>query len=124
MLELCSQFKESLFILGDFNIHFDRAATVRKNDLLQIFDLDQAVRQPTHSHGHILNWIIHRQTDGLLQSTTVSHLLTSYHTFAMCTLHFKVPKDPSVYKSTRNLKPLILRHSKKRQTFLFDSRHH
>ena len=55
MLELCSHLRESLFILGDFNIHFDRAATVRMNILLQMFDLDQAVRQPTHSHGHTLD---------------------------------------------------------------------
>ena len=72
MLELCNQLKESLFILGDFNVHFDRAATVRMNELLQMFDLDQAVRRPTHSpghipfligsyisHGHILDWIVH-----------------------------------------------------------------
>ena len=62
MLEFCNQLKGGLLILSDFNIHSDRAdspATVRMNDLLQIFDLDQAVRQPTHSHGHILDWITH-----------------------------------------------------------------
>ena len=80
MLELCNQLKVSLLILGDFNIHFDRAdspATVRMYDLLQMFDLDQAVHQPTHSHGHILDWIIHHQSDDLLQLTIVSHLLMS-----------------------------------------------
>ena len=68
MLEFCNQLKGNLLILGDFNIHFDRAespATVRMNDLLRTFDLDQAVREPTHSHGHILDWIIHRQSDDL-----------------------------------------------------------
>ena len=107
MLEFCNQLKGSLLILGDFNIHFDRAdspATVRMNDLLQMFDLDQAVHQPTHSHGHIHDWIIHRQSDNLLQSTIVSHLLTSDHISVTCTLRFKVPKDPPVFKSTRNLK--------------------
>ena len=73
-LEFCNQLKGSLLILADFNIHFDRAdssATVRMNDLLRMFDLDKAVREPTHSHGHILDWITHRQSDDLLQSTTV-----------------------------------------------------
>jgi len=76
------------------------------NDLLQMFDLDQAVHQPTHSHGHIHDWIIHRQSDNLLQSTTVSHLLTSDHISVTCTLRFKLPKDPPVIKSTRNLKAI------------------
>ena len=56
------------------------------------------------SHGHILDWIIHRQSDDLLQSTIVSHLLTTDHISVTCTLRFKIPKDPPVYKSTRNLK--------------------
>ena len=58
------------------------------------------------SHGHILDWIIHRQSDDLLQSTIVSHLLTSDHISVTCTLRFKIPKDPPVYKSTRKLKAI------------------
>jgi len=52
MLEFCNQLKGGLLILSDFNIHSDRAdspATVRMNDLLRMFDLDQAVRVSLHS---------------------------------------------------------------------------
>ena len=70
------------------------------------------------SHGHILDWIIHRQSDDLLQSTSFSLVDVIPY---LCHVHtaFQIPKYPPVYKSTRNLKPLILRHSKKRWTSLF-----
>ena len=59
-----------------------------------------------HSHGHILDWSIYCQSDDLLQSTIVSHLLTSDRISVICTLHFKVPEDPPVFKSTHNLKAI------------------
>ena len=76
------------------------------------------------SHGHFLDWIIHRQSDDLLQSTIVSHLLTSDHISVTCTLRFKGPKDPPCTSQHTTWKPLTVRHSKKTRRNLFHNRHH
>lgn len=53
--------KDHLLILGDFNIHVDvptDAYTVKFMDLLESVGLEQHVRGPTHTHGHILDLVI------------------------------------------------------------------
>ena len=42
-----------------------------------MFNLIQTVDKPTHRCGHIINWILHRCDDEILQTTHVSHELTS-----------------------------------------------
>ena len=42
-------------------------------DLLTTFNLTQAVSQPTHDKGHILDWLLHTSDDHLVQSTSVSN---------------------------------------------------
>ena len=48
-------------------------------DLLKIFNLAQSVNLPTHTRGHILDWIIYRPDDKILVSSSVSNELTSDH---------------------------------------------
>ena len=50
--------KERLLITGDFNIHVDDCSnpdTQKFLDLLDSFDLQQHVKQPTHRDGHLLH---------------------------------------------------------------------
>ena len=51
-----------------------------------MFDLMQTVDKPTHRCGHILDWILHRHDDELLQTKHVSHQLTSDHFIIVCDL--------------------------------------
>ena len=34
---------------------------------------------PTHKHGHVLDWVLHREDDDILQSTAIDHSHTSDH---------------------------------------------
>ena len=69
-------------LLGDFNFHIDRPTDQHVSkilDLFHIFNLVQSVNLPTHTHGHILDWIIHRPDDKILLYSSVSNELTSDH---------------------------------------------
>ncbi|KAL8573033.1 hypothetical protein ACOMHN_010463 [Nucella lapillus] len=73
-------------------------------DLLTTFDLTQAVKQPTHEKGHILDWFVHRSDDSLVGSTVVSHDLTSDHFCVISQLNVSLPPPQPKYIMARNLK--------------------
>ncbi|KAL8617239.1 hypothetical protein ACOMHN_054032 [Nucella lapillus] len=73
-------------------------------DLLTTFDLTQAVKQPTHEKGHILDWFVHRSDDSLVGSTVVSHDLTSDHFCVVSQLNVSLPPPQPKYIMARNLK--------------------
>ena len=88
-LEYCNSIPGYLLILGDFNFHFDRPTDQHISkilDLLKIFNLAQSVNLPTHTHGHILDWITYRPDDKILLSSSVSSELTSDHFTLLCSL--------------------------------------
>lgn len=107
----CNQLKGSLLILGDFGITltdnmcqqwlrwmtFSRCVTFLKN-----------WRKSGNRHTFKATFLIGSYiiSDDLLQSVSVSHLFTSNHSSIVCCLHFKVPREPPVYKSTCNLKTI------------------
>ena len=68
-----------------------------------MFDLMQTVDKPTHICGHILNWILHRRNDDILQTTHVSHQLTSDHFIIVCDLDLFVPSPPPTFICKRKL---------------------
>ena len=69
-----------------------------------MFDLIQTVDKPTHRCGHILDWILHRRDDEILQTTHVSHELTSDHFTIVCDLDLLVPRQPPSFICKRNLR--------------------
>ena len=93
-------------ILGDFNFHFDRPTDQHMSkilDLLKMFNLAQSVNLPTHTHGHILDWIIYRPDDKILVPSSVSNELTSDHFALLCSLDLRIPDPPSIKSSFRNI---------------------
>ena len=64
----------------------------------------QSVNLPTHTHGHILDWIIYRPDDNILVSSSVSNELTSDHFALLCSLDLRIPDPPSIKSSFRNIK--------------------
>ena len=107
-LSFCNQnVNGKLLILGDFNIHFDEPRnpnTKKMIDLLNIFDLVQSVNFPTQKSGHILDWILSRQTDNILSSTVISHDLMSDHNSIICELSNFEINNRCPLQSFRNIK--------------------
>ena len=61
-------------IVSDFNFHIDdhsNSCVVKFMELRQTFDYTQRVKQPTHKGNHILDLIITRSEDNIIQRTTV-----------------------------------------------------
>ena len=73
-------------------------------DLLKIFNLAQSVNLPTHTHGHILHWIVYRSDDKILVSSFVSNELTSDHFTLLRRLDVRIFHPPSIKSSFRNIK--------------------
>ena len=73
-------------------------------DLLKIFNFAQSLNLPTHTHGHILDWIIYRPDDKILVSSSVLNELTSDHFALLCSLDLRIPEPPSINSSFRNIK--------------------
>jgi hypothetical protein len=87
LLEFVNPLGGKLVIIGDFNYHFDlptSPATTKVMDLLYMFSLSQVIDTPTHTHGHILDWVIVRSDSDYLTSAVVSDALTSAWSFIHC----------------------------------------
>ena len=69
-----------------------------------MFNLMQTVDKPTHKCGHILDWILYRRDDEILQTTHVSHELTSDHFTILCDIDLLVPRQPPLFICKRNLR--------------------
>ena len=75
-------------------------------DLLTTFNLTQAVSQPTHDKGHILDWLLHTSDDHLVLSTSVSHSIASDHACVIGHLNIAVPPSRPTYVMTRNIRAI------------------
>ena len=73
-------------------------------DLLDMFDLSQCVRDPTHVKGHTIDWLICRCDDNVLQSTTVSSAITTDHCCVMARLNAVVPRTPPIFATVCNVR--------------------
>jgi len=92
-----------LLILGDFNIHWDshsNADTKNLSDILQSANLTQHVTERTHKHGHILDLVISRDDDNLINEVSVSSMLSD---------HFLVNIDVSLQKPSVPTKTMSYR---------------
>ena len=96
-------------IMGDFNFHFDEtnnSNTKKMTDLLDMYDLNQSVTQPTHKAGHIIDWVISRKNDKILKSTSITHDLISDHYCLLCELSIQISNSFPDYKEFRNIKAI------------------
>ena len=74
-----------MLVLGDVNFQYDCDHKMsHMTDILTQFDLEQCVRDPTHKFGHIIDWVLQRQSDPLLHSVSVESVLTSDHMSIVC----------------------------------------
>ena len=107
--EYCNLHRGKLLILGDFNMHFDcptNPNTARILDIFQTFKLEQAVSQPNHRRGHILDWVLYREEERLLLSCLVKHGVSSDYLPVLCYFDVSRPKQQSVFHPTKNVRAI------------------
>ena len=76
-------------VLGDFNIHFENTKdldSTRFQELLDILNLEQHVREPTHNRGHTLDLVVTRLSDPKPMSLDVHPAVFSDH----CPITFRL----------------------------------
>jgi hypothetical protein len=70
------------------------------------FGFCQSVKETTQKKGHILDWVMCREDDDVLKSTTVTHKLKSDHFTIMLQFGVSVPTMTPTYKEVRNLRAI------------------
>ena len=73
-IDSCSISSGHLVVVGDFNIHMEKATnqdTKKLSDLLYSMNLHQHIHSPTHEKGHTLDLVMTRSTDSLLTDLQV-----------------------------------------------------
>ena len=69
-------------LIGDMNIHFDnplQSLTKQTLRTLSLYSLVQVINKPTHTYGHIIDWVIDRPDDDMHRKSTVTDSLESDH---------------------------------------------
>jgi hypothetical protein len=92
-------FPGKLLIVGDFNIHWNKPNdpnTLKLNDILKNFELDQFVQKPTHTSGNILDLVLSRRDDSVVKCVRVSDLISDH---AIIDIDLKIDK-PGLPKKT------------------------
>ena len=82
LLEELATASGELLIVGDFNLHVNSSRDVNALhfcDLIASFDLKQLVTTPTHTSGHMMDFIITRNQCKLIDNVMVHDPLTSDH---------------------------------------------
>ena len=108
-LESLVMCNELLLICGDFNIHMDvpsDADTIRLKDLLNSMGLVQHVKRPTHIHGQILDLIITRQADDVVNGEPFPERYFSDHAALICKLSVVKPLQTMKHAEYRKLKSI------------------
>ena len=98
LLEGLSISTGQLVLMGDFNFHVEN----HENDqhaqqllsIIDAFGLIQHVRQPTHFHGHTLDWIISRFSETLVHEVIVENPMISGHKFVIFQINMQRPTLP------------------------------
>ena len=84
-----------LFITGDSNLQYDQPNNTdvsRLPALLRDNRLRQVMEEPTHRHGHTLDWLVVRE-DRTLRQAGVLDLVLADHEAVSCELSSDTPKD-------------------------------
>ena len=109
-LDSCNSLPAQLYILGDFNIHYDRPhgpLTANTLDILNMYNLQQTVVQSTHRQGHVLDWVIVKPDEGIHQSVEVSDGLESDYICVLVQFDMSVSCLPPMHCLVRNICGII-----------------
>ncbi|XP_013420623.1 uncharacterized protein LOC106180973 isoform X2 [Lingula anatina] len=82
LLEYLAPLRGKLLIFGDMNIHWDDQHIPENKQfalLIDSFGLTQYVLDPTHVRGHTRDMVLARESDSLVTSCEVGHLLSDHH---------------------------------------------
>ena len=96
-------------IAGDFNFPMDNLSDVSAKNfmiLTESFNLHQHVQQTTHSAGHILDLVLTRCGEHIIQSTVIHDSVISDHFTIRCDLDFKKPRLERKRFTYRNVKAI------------------
>ena len=88
---------EPLLITGYFNIHmdeFNNTDTMHLSEILETMGLQQHVTQSTHEKGHILDLVITRWCDDVIDGVPILDYLFSDHFSVLCNLKMTKPVLP------------------------------
>ncbi|MDY6842298.1 MAG: hypothetical protein SV429_12585, partial [Pseudomonadota bacterium] len=102
------QTKKTVF-LGDFNFHFDvntNSSVKRIKIILKDHGLTQLISEPTHTHGHTLDWLIVREASSPAKSFSVRDCQISDHFVIFCNIDTHKPKAELKTVTSRNLKKM------------------
>ena len=79
-LELLATAPGKLIIAGDFNIHVDESGPASSQflSLIDSFDVQQHVCEPTHVHGHFLDLVLSRACENSIVDCFVSDLISDH----------------------------------------------
>ena len=96
----------NLIVLGDFNVHWEvknHPNTRNLHDLLERHNLQQRVTSMTHSSGHIIDFVITRSCESVVQSVSTSDMVTD-HAAIHCELNLAKPKRNRTVVQYRKVK--------------------
>ena len=101
-----------LVIIGDFNLHVDKASDSYAQRFLDIVDslgFRQEVNGPTHNLGHTLDLVLSRESDNSVTSIFVNNGEgISDHSVIECTLKTRPTRWPTKTISFRSLKSISM----------------
>ena len=115
-LDTHSLTNRKFLLIGDFNFHMDNIRnkdSAKLLDVLHSMNLQQHVQQPTHIKGHLLDLIITRSNEDIVDTIHYHPMLISDH--APLTFHILAAKPPAVRKaiSFRKIRDINLKEFEK-----------
>lgn len=91
-LEEVSSQSGSLLLVGGFNFHIEDTSNsnaLKFLNILDCFNLQQHVDNPTYNDKHILDLVITRKNDQIVDNFSISDPAISDHSAVFCDLHLK-----------------------------------
>ena len=122
-LEQVNILSGNILIVGDFNFHVDNARnsdTITFNKILESFNLQQHVNEPTHKQGHTLDLIITRNEDRLANDIKIHDPVISDHMSVHCTLQLQKPQLQQTEINYRKLNDINMSSFNQDQVLNFD----
>ena len=97
-----------IIIVGDFNFDWSNSKnpdSTHMREMLDSFNLEQLVNEPTHISGHTLDWVVLRSDDNIASRTTISPPFSDHHCVNVI-LNMKKPPLPTKVISFRQYKKI------------------
>ena len=93
-------------LVGDMDIHFDNPLQSQTKHTLTTLSLHShvhVINKPTHSCGHIIDWVIIRPSDDIHIKSTAKDSLESDHYCTKSYFNVSVSKPSNIYSTVRNI---------------------